>query len=112
MPKNPAVVAVSGTITPWYDGDMKTTSICRLLKNASEITIDKKIPKPKTKGGSELSVPKSLFIIHLLTSFLLISLILSMSMEKIPPPNQPHMLAIATFRHIKLFRHINTAFLR
>ena len=60
VPKNPAVVAVSGTITPWYDGDMKTTSICRLLKNASEITIDKKIPKPKTKGGSELSVPKSI----------------------------------------------------
>jgi hypothetical protein len=58
VPKNPATVAVSGSITPWFEGDLKTTSISRLMKLDTEIKIDtSNIPIPKTKGGRKLSVP-------------------------------------------------------
>lgn len=57
IPKNPAVVSVSGSITPWFDGDMKTSSISRLMKNNTQVTIDtSSIPQPVTKARNKLSV--------------------------------------------------------
>jgi hypothetical protein len=42
IPKNPAYVSITGSITPWNITDMKTTSICRILKNpsASQLNLD------------------------------------------------------------------------
>lgn len=57
--KNPAIVSVSGSITPYYDGDMQTISISRLLKSNSPITIststNNPIKPPITKGGTQLT---------------------------------------------------------
>ncbi|QEC68920.1 hypothetical protein FRZ67_16980 [Panacibacter ginsenosidivorans] len=39
IPKNPAKVSITGSITPWSNGDMKTTSISRILKNAPSATV-------------------------------------------------------------------------
>ncbi|MBK7525634.1 MAG: hypothetical protein IPI53_16245 [Saprospiraceae bacterium] len=57
--KNPARVSVSGSITPYFEGDMKTGSISRLLKHYNpDIQIkDPKILHPITKNGTILSVP-------------------------------------------------------
>ena len=61
VPKNPATVGVSGSITPWYVGDMKTGSINRLLKNTTAVSIDTSgILPPVTKSGKKLSVPGSI----------------------------------------------------
>lgn len=55
--KNPAKVSVSGSITPYYNGDMKTASISRLMKNISPVTLDvTSIQAPVTKAGSQLTV--------------------------------------------------------
>jgi hypothetical protein len=60
VPKNPAMASVSGSITPWYPGDMKTTSISRLMKNSVPLAIDStNIPKPETYNGTKLTVPGS-----------------------------------------------------
>lgn len=60
VPKNPATVGVTGSITPWYEGDMKTTSIQRLLINTSTVTINTNgITPPVTKSHKTLSVPGS-----------------------------------------------------
>lgn len=59
--KNPAAVSVSGTITPYFDGDMKTTSIGRLFKNSTALSINvTDIPKPVTKSGKVLAVSNSI----------------------------------------------------
>jgi hypothetical protein len=60
VPKNPVNVSVSGSITPFYDGDMKTASISRLMKNITPLALDtSKIPPPVTKAGTPLSVANS-----------------------------------------------------
>jgi hypothetical protein len=60
VPKNPVNVAVSGSITPFYNGDMKTASISRLMKNAELWVLDaSRIPAPVTKVGKQLSVANS-----------------------------------------------------
>ena len=60
VPKNPAKASVSGSITPWFEGDMTTVSVSRLLKNNSQVSIDtKEIPYPVTKNSKTLSVPTS-----------------------------------------------------
>jgi hypothetical protein len=60
VPKNPAKASISGSITPYFEGDMKTASISRVLKNNALVNLDtSSIPKPKTKAGNELSVPDS-----------------------------------------------------
>lgn len=59
--KNPATVGITGSITPWYVGDMKTASIHRLLKNSGAVTINhSKIPIPVTKSGKQLTVPPTI----------------------------------------------------
>ena len=62
VPKNPARAYVTGSISPWKTGDMKTNSICRILKNHDLVTINSttpiKIPVPPTKGGLPvISIP-------------------------------------------------------
>ncbi len=59
VPKNPARAYVTGSICPWVTGDMKTNSICRILKNHDLVNIDNtNIPVPPTQGGQPvLSVP-------------------------------------------------------
>ena len=63
VPKNPAIVSVSGSISPYYDGDMETVSISRLLKNNSVMSINTSaipaIPAPVTKGGQKLTIASS-----------------------------------------------------
>lgn len=39
VPKNPARVSFSGSICPALPGDMRTNSICRILKNAPQVQI-------------------------------------------------------------------------
>lgn len=56
--KNPATSAISGSITPYYDGDMTTASISRLMKNDCAVSIDASgIPVPVTKNKATLSIP-------------------------------------------------------
>jgi hypothetical protein len=53
VPKNPASVAISGSICPWKTGDMKTAGICRILKNSGTVAITPKgIPTPYPKGST------------------------------------------------------------
>lgn len=60
VPKNPARASVSGSITPYFDEDMKTASISRLMKNDKTVAIDtSSIPHPVTNGGTKLSVPNA-----------------------------------------------------
>ncbi len=58
FPRNPATAGISGSITPYYEGDMRTASISRLLKNDPTISIDSSgIDKPVTKQGNTLQIP-------------------------------------------------------
>ena len=66
VPKNPAKVSITGSITPWFSGDMKTNSISRIMKNAaadiynidfSNNKIDPAYPIPK--GSPALGIPTS-----------------------------------------------------
>jgi len=68
MPKNPARVAFSGSICPFVEGDMKTNTIARILKNPKNVHIpictDNKIKVPpvKIKGkfiNDKLTMPKT-----------------------------------------------------
>ncbi|SNR41908.1 hypothetical protein SAMN04488009_1543 [Maribacter sedimenticola] len=69
VPKNPARVAFSGSICPYVDGDMKTNTIARILKNPPSVNIpidntDNKIKPPTVKEGlkfvpNKLKVPTS-----------------------------------------------------
>lgn len=54
--KNPAKTAISGSITPYFEGDMITTSVSRMLVGNTSIPITSQIPKPKTKSNTYLSV--------------------------------------------------------
>ncbi len=67
-PKNPARVAFSGSICPFVEGDMKTNTIARILKNPKNVHIpictDNKIKVPpvKIKGkfiNDKLTMPKT-----------------------------------------------------
>jgi hypothetical protein len=66
VPMNPAIVSISGSITPWFEGDMKTTSICRVLTTPTmKFSIDtSKMHAPTPVGGGDqpLSIPKSVFL--------------------------------------------------
>jgi len=59
--KNPAQVSFSGSICPWVAGDMKTNTICRILKNPSTtpLAIDtRNIVAPTPMGAdAPLSIP-------------------------------------------------------
>lgn len=60
VPKNPATVSITGSITPWFSGDMKTNSISRIMKNAAAdlYTIDSStIDDPVKLGGGTLGIP-------------------------------------------------------
>lgn len=60
VPKNPATVSITGSITPWFSGDMKTNSISRIMKNAAAdlYTIDQSnINDPVKLGGGTLGIP-------------------------------------------------------
>ncbi len=59
-PRNPATAGISGSITPYYEGDMTTASISRLLKNDQAVSLNTSgIPKPVTRNGNSLQVPTS-----------------------------------------------------
>ncbi|MDH3246485.1 MAG: hypothetical protein OEM26_17830, partial [Saprospiraceae bacterium] len=59
-PKNPASAGISGSITPYYEGDMTTASISRLLKNDQAVSLNTSgIPTPVTCNGNSLQVPTS-----------------------------------------------------
>lgn len=51
VPKNPAHVAITGSICAWVNGDMMTTSVGRILKNSGNAAIDPaNIPVPVPAG--------------------------------------------------------------
>jgi hypothetical protein len=59
VPKNPARAAISGSITPYLDGDMTTNSICRILKNpvsANPNLITSNLDIPTTLGGTKVQL--------------------------------------------------------
>jgi hypothetical protein len=50
---NPATVRISGSFTPAYNGEMQTTTLCRILKGTSSINISPAgIPLAVTKDGT------------------------------------------------------------
>lgn len=63
IPKNPAKISITGSITPWKKMGMKTASICRILKNplALPLTlVTTNIPDPVRNGKNKpLGIPKS-----------------------------------------------------
>jgi hypothetical protein len=60
IPKNPATCKITGSITPFYEGDMNTGTLCRILKSQTAITVDvTNIPVPITKKKQPLTVPQS-----------------------------------------------------
>jgi hypothetical protein len=66
VPMNPAIVSISGSITPWFDGDMRTASICRVLTTPTvKFPIDTsnmQAPAPVGRGNQPLSIPKTVFL--------------------------------------------------
>jgi hypothetical protein len=58
IPKNPTVVSVTGSITPWYANDMKTAPLSRIMKGTGPVTIDTTgIPNPLRQGsGTPLGI--------------------------------------------------------
>jgi len=59
VPKNPARAAISGSITPYLDGDMTTNSISRILKNpvsANPNLITSNLCIPTTLGGTQVQL--------------------------------------------------------
>lgn len=73
VPKNPAYAAISGSITPFMEGDMTTNTISRILKNpvsANPASDTSNMEIPKTKAGNEISIIPNL---QLAPSFLKIN---------------------------------------
>ncbi|RIW18259.1 hypothetical protein D0X99_00750 [Algoriphagus lacus] len=62
VPKNPARAAISGSITPYFEGDMTTNTICRILKNpiSANPSLDTSgLDIPTTFGGTKISLNSS-----------------------------------------------------
>ncbi|MCE3278400.1 MAG: hypothetical protein K0S44_591 [Bacteroidetes bacterium] len=60
LSKNPALVSITGSITPWKIGDLRTAPLARILKSSQAITIDPtNIPVPNPKDKAPLKIPAS-----------------------------------------------------
>ena len=65
VPMNPSLVSISGSITPWFDGDMRTNSISRVLTTPTvKFPINTSgMQAPVPVGSNQpLSIPQSVFL--------------------------------------------------
>jgi hypothetical protein len=60
--KNPALVTISGSITPWFSNDLKTAPLCRIMKSTQTFPITTSgMINPVPKGGTAgIGIPASI----------------------------------------------------
>jgi hypothetical protein len=60
--KNPALVTISGSITPWFSSDLKTAPLCRIMKSTQTFPIyTQGMIDPVPKGGTTgIGIPASI----------------------------------------------------
>jgi hypothetical protein len=98
VPKNPAVVSISGSITPWKTGDLLTAPLSRILKASNPININLSgIPQaqPLPVGSTPLGIWPAVqlgpvhFIINQQTNLLSLDFINAINEYGTNPDNYP-----------------------